>query len=94
MGALRSAHLTVCQVSCVVYGIHIGARYFAAIIAKAAAIGPATASVLTPPIGRILFGQRQRWCRKELRGQQSRRGIQQGGARDTALMQLLMVVLV
>lgn len=80
MGSLRSTHLTVGQVSCVIYGIHIGARYLAAIIAKAATISPATAAILTPPIGRILFGQRQRWRRKELRGQQSRRGIQQAGA--------------
>lgn len=77
MGALGPTHLTVGQVSCVIYGIHVGARYLAAIIAEAAAISPASAAVLTPPIGRILFGQRQRRRREELRGQQSRRGIQQ-----------------
>lgn len=58
-------------------GIHIGARYLAACVAKAAvavAVAVAiaisstitTARVFTSPIGRILFGQRQRWCRKEL----------------------------
>lgn len=84
MGALRSAHLTVSQVSCMINGIHIGARYLAACVAKAAvaviavvvAVAVAvsntitttttTARVFTSPHGRILFGQRQRWCRKEL----------------------------
>lgn len=85
MGALRSAHLTVGQVSCMINGIHIRARYFAACIAKAAvavaiaisSTARTTARVFTSPIGRILFGQRQRRCRKELGGQQSRRRIQQ-----------------
>lgn len=83
MGALGSAHLTVSQVSCMINGIHIGARYLAASIAKAAVAVAAvvvavaiavsntistttTARVFTSPHGRILFGQRQRWCRKEL----------------------------
>lgn len=86
MGALRSAHLTVSQVSCMINGIHIGARYLAASVAKAAVAVTAvvvavavaiavsntitttttTARVFTSPHGRILFGQRQRWCRKEL----------------------------
>lgn len=86
MGALRSAHLTVSQVSCMINGIHIGARYLAACVAKAAVAVTAvvvavavaiavsntitttttTARVFTSPHGRILFGQRQRWCRKEL----------------------------
>lgn len=83
MGALRSAHLTVSQVSCMINGIHICARYLAACVAKAAVAVTAvvvavavavsntittttTARVFTSPHGRILFGQRQRWCRKEL----------------------------
>lgn len=86
MGALGSAHLTVSQVSCMINGIHIGARYLAACVAKAAVAVTAvvvavavaiaisntitttttTARVFTSPHGRILFGQRQRWCRKEL----------------------------
>lgn len=82
MGALGSAHLTVSQVSCMINGIHIGARYLAASVAKAAVavaavvvavaiavsntISTTTARVFTSPHGRILFGQRQRWCRKEL----------------------------
>lgn len=83
MGALGSAHLTVSQVSCMINGIHIGARYLAASVAKAAVAVAAvvvavaiavsntistttTARVFTSPHGRILFGQRQRWCRKEL----------------------------
>lgn len=84
MGALGSAHLTVSQVSCMINGIHIGARYLAASVAKAAVAVAAvvvvavaiavsntistttTARIFTSPHGRILFGQRQRWCRKEL----------------------------
>lgn len=82
MGALGSAHLTVSQVSCMINGIHIGARYLAACVTKAAVAVTAvvvavavvvsyittttTARVFTSPHGRILFGQRQRWCRKEL----------------------------
>lgn len=89
MGALRTTHLTIRQVSCLIYRIHIGARYFTAIIAKCGAAISTTAHIFTPPIGRILFGQWQRWCRKELGGEQSRRGIQ-----PTLMVVLLLMMIV
>jgi len=88
-----TTHLTVGQVSCLIYRVHVGAGDLAAVVAETVHGLHGTTNVLTPPIGRILFGQRGR-C-EELGGEHGRRGVEQRARMLLLLLGMwLLVVLV